>query len=101
MGYEVEFAPGTFNAADWIDKTKAPGLITMGVPTMSPSEESVQGLPAADVHPGLRQSSPEPDTPWLLGVGAISLLWFARRRRDSGVGFDRPADLLLNECAGD
>jgi hypothetical protein len=81
VGYEVEFAPGTFNAADWIDKAKAPGLISISDPSVSPSKKAFKDyLPPTCIY-GCA-NVPEPGTNVLLGVGAMSLLWFARRRRD-------------------
>ena len=32
VGYEIQFAAGTFNASDWVNKDKAPGLITLDDP---------------------------------------------------------------------
>ena len=82
VGYEVKFATGTFNSTDWLDKTKAPGLITLNDPTgISPSKKTFKDYTTPSCTYGC-VPLPEPGTNWLLGIGALSLLWVARRRRD-------------------
>ena len=39
VGYEIQFAAGTFNASDWLDATAALSLISLGSPHVSPSKE--------------------------------------------------------------
>jgi PEP-CTERM motif len=80
VGYEIKFAPGTFNASDWVNKDKAPGLITLADPGVSPSKKTFKDYTPPTCTMGCTQV-PEPSTNVLLGIGALSLLWFARRRQ--------------------
>ena len=84
VGYEIQFAAGTFNASDWVDKTKAPGLITLDDPGRFAVEEDVQGVHDPELHVWLRSAAAGTRhqlAAW--DLGALSLLWFARRRRDA------------------
>ena len=82
VGYELQFAAGTFNASDWVNKDKAPGLISLYDPAVSPSKKTFKDYTTPACTYGC-VPLPEPGTNWLLGLGALSLLWVARRRRDA------------------
>jgi MYXO-CTERM domain-containing protein len=83
VGYEIQFAAGTFNASDWVNKDKAPGLITLNNPgDVYPSKKTFEKYTTPSCTYGCTPL-PEPGTNWLLGLGALSLLWVARRRRDA------------------
>lgn len=83
VGYEIKFAANTFDASAWVDKTQAPGLISLLDPTgISPTKKGFKDYTPPTCIYGCTQV-PEPGTNVLLGIGALSLLWFARRRRDA------------------
>ncbi len=81
VGYELQFAAGTFNAQDWVDKAKAPGLISLDAPGVAPSKKTFKDYTTPSCTFGCNGTAPEPSTNWLLALGAAALLWFARRRQ--------------------
>lgn len=86
VGYEIQFASGTFNASDWLSPTKATTLFTLGTPHVSPPKDAkfgsydtpqcIFGCTSTPL-----QGTPEPDTVWLTGAALAGLAWFSRRRR--------------------
>lgn len=81
VGYEIQFAKGTFNAADWADPAKAVGLITLGSPHVSPSMTGFGGYTNPSCFYGCNGQAPEPGTIWLLLGGLGGLGWLARRQK--------------------
>lgn len=85
VGYEIQFAAGTFDAADWLDPAKAYTLITLGNPHVSPSKKTFGGYddPVCEVGCGGGPPSqiPEPGSLLLLGAGFAALGLAGRRRR--------------------
>jgi len=89
VGYEIQFAPGTFSAADWADPAKAASLISLGSAHVSPPK----GANFASFQPpvcefGCSPGSgvtgvPEPGTFWLMGAALTGLGWYARRRKEN------------------
>jgi hypothetical protein len=85
VGYEIQFKPGTFNAADWVNKDKAPGLISLYDPTsVYPSKKTFKDYTAPNCTYGCT-TVPEPGTTWLLGIGLLGMVWYARRRLETPV----------------
>jgi hypothetical protein len=84
VGYEIQFAPGTFNAAAWINPSTALSLITLGSPHVSPSMKTYGGYEDPECIQGCAPI-PEPETYAMLLAG-LGLLAWARRRRKSSSG---------------
>ncbi len=80
VGYEIEFAAGTFNSADWLDPAKATSLITLGVVHASPSKTNYSTYGTPECFKGCTDV-PEPGTLFLFGAGLGALGWARRRRR--------------------
>jgi hypothetical protein len=82
VGYEIQFAPGTFGAAAWIDPSTALSLITLGSPHVSPSMTTFGGYEDPQCIQGcITTPIPEPETYAMLLAGLGLLGWHARRRK--------------------
>jgi hypothetical protein len=85
VGYEIQFAPGTFNDSLWLDPDHAPGLITLGIVHASPNKKSYVEYGTPQCVLGCSpNSAPEPGSALLLGVGLGVLAW-AKRRKSPGL----------------
>lgn len=80
VGYEIQFAPGTFNAAAWINPLTALSLITLGTPHVSPSKDTFGGYEDPECIQGCAPI-PEPETYAMLLAGLGLLAWARRRRK--------------------
>ena len=102
MGYEIQFAAGTFNAKDWIDKAKAPGLISLDNPSVSPSKKTFKEYTSPTLHLRLCRSKSERSgaghqlAAWELAPCPVVVRPEAPRRRDAECV--APAVFVLNEC---
>jgi hypothetical protein len=87
VGYEIQFAAGTFDPADWLDPDVAFSLLDLGVVHASPSKTNYSSYDTPTCILGCTPSNdvPEPESLLLLGGGLAALGW-ARRRKPPNRG---------------